>query len=101
MQTNNPNAIEKIVLRILAFTPFLLIFYTERSFLVSRRMGLSAQLRYGCFVPVWVYFGSFTQDIRPIRAKKVSLMMKKATQRIRYVRTGDGVQLAWAEAGAG
>jgi pimeloyl-ACP methyl ester carboxylesterase/DNA-binding CsgD family transcriptional regulator len=28
-------------------------------------------------------------------------MMKKATQRIRYVRTGDGVQLAWAEAGTG
>ena len=28
-------------------------------------------------------------------------MIKKATQRIRYVRTADGVQLAWAEAGAG
>ena len=28
-------------------------------------------------------------------------MTKKASQRIRYVRTGDGVQLAWAEAGAG
>ncbi|HKG22021.1 MAG TPA: alpha/beta fold hydrolase [Blastocatellia bacterium] len=28
-------------------------------------------------------------------------MMKRATQRIRYVRTGDGVQLAWAEAGTG
>lgn len=27
--------------------------------------------------------------------------MKRATQRIRYVRTTDGVQLAWAEAGAG
>jgi pimeloyl-ACP methyl ester carboxylesterase/DNA-binding CsgD family transcriptional regulator len=27
--------------------------------------------------------------------------MKRGTQRIRYVRTGDGVQLAWAEAGAG
>ena len=27
--------------------------------------------------------------------------MKKTTQRIRYVRTTDGVQLAWAEAGAG
>jgi len=27
--------------------------------------------------------------------------MKKATQRIRYVRTSDGVQLAWAEAGTG
>jgi pimeloyl-ACP methyl ester carboxylesterase/DNA-binding CsgD family transcriptional regulator len=27
--------------------------------------------------------------------------MKKATQKIRYVRTADGVQLAWAEAGAG
>lgn len=27
--------------------------------------------------------------------------MKKAAQRIRYVRTGDGVQLAWAEAGTG
>ena len=27
--------------------------------------------------------------------------MKKATQRIRYVRTTDGVRLAWAEAGAG
>ena len=28
-------------------------------------------------------------------------MIKKATQRIRYVRTADGVQLAWAEAGTG
>jgi pimeloyl-ACP methyl ester carboxylesterase/DNA-binding CsgD family transcriptional regulator len=28
-------------------------------------------------------------------------MMKKAAQRIRYVRTTDGVQLAWAEAGTG
>jgi len=28
-------------------------------------------------------------------------MLKRATQRIRYVRTGDGVQLAWAEAGTG
>lgn len=28
-------------------------------------------------------------------------MMKKGTQRIRYLRTGDGVQLAWAEAGTG
>lgn len=28
-------------------------------------------------------------------------MTKRATQRIRYVRTPDGVQLAWAEAGAG
>jgi pimeloyl-ACP methyl ester carboxylesterase/DNA-binding CsgD family transcriptional regulator len=28
-------------------------------------------------------------------------MIKKSTQRIRYVRTGDGVQLAWAEAGMG
>jgi pimeloyl-ACP methyl ester carboxylesterase/DNA-binding CsgD family transcriptional regulator len=28
-------------------------------------------------------------------------MNKRATQRIRYVRTADGVQLAWAEAGAG
>jgi pimeloyl-ACP methyl ester carboxylesterase/DNA-binding CsgD family transcriptional regulator len=27
--------------------------------------------------------------------------MKKPTQRIRYVRTSDGVQLAWADAGAG
>lgn len=27
--------------------------------------------------------------------------MKKATQRIRYLRTADGVQLAWAEAGTG
>ena len=28
-------------------------------------------------------------------------MIKKATQRIRYLRTRDGVQLAWAEAGSG
>ncbi len=28
-------------------------------------------------------------------------MIKRATQRIRYVRTPDGVQLAWAEAGTG
>jgi pimeloyl-ACP methyl ester carboxylesterase len=28
-------------------------------------------------------------------------MMKRAGQRIRYARTGDGVKLAWAEAGTG
>ena len=28
-------------------------------------------------------------------------MIKRATQRIRYLRTGDGVQIAWAEAGTG
>ena len=28
-------------------------------------------------------------------------MVKRATQRIRYLRTPDGVQLAWAEAGSG
>src|SRR5688572_18126215 len=28
-------------------------------------------------------------------------MSKRATQRIRYLRTSDGVQLAWAEAGSG
>src|SRR6266850_7234713 len=28
-------------------------------------------------------------------------MIKRATQRIRYLRTADGVQLAWAEAGTG
>jgi pimeloyl-ACP methyl ester carboxylesterase/DNA-binding CsgD family transcriptional regulator len=28
-------------------------------------------------------------------------MVKRAVQRIRYLRTGDGVQLAWAEAGTG
>ncbi|MGH9871291.1 MAG: alpha/beta fold hydrolase [Pyrinomonadaceae bacterium] len=28
-------------------------------------------------------------------------MMKRVTQRIRYVRTGDGIQIAWAEAGVG
>lgn len=35
------------------------------------------------------------------RSRQLSLMIKKATQRIRYLRTGDGVQLAWAEAGSG
>ena len=28
-------------------------------------------------------------------------MVKRATQRIRYLRTGDGVKVAWAEAGTG
>jgi hypothetical protein len=27
--------------------------------------------------------------------------MKKVAQRIRYLRTGDGIHLAWAEAGSG
>lgn len=31
----------------------------------------------------------------------MSRVIKKATQRIRYVRTSDGIQLAWADAGAG
>src|SRR5262249_60813170 len=85
----------------MALPPFLLIFRNERFFLPPRRMRRSALLRYGCFVPVWVYCGAFPQDIRPVWARKMSLMMKRATQRIRYVRTSDGVQLAWAEPGAG
>ena len=32
---------------------------------------------------------------------RLRAMVKRATQRIRYLRTPDGVQLAWAEAGAG
>jgi pimeloyl-ACP methyl ester carboxylesterase/DNA-binding CsgD family transcriptional regulator len=64
-------------------------------------MGLSARRRYGRFVPVLLYCGAYLWDIRPVRARKVILTMKRTTQRIRYVRTRDGVQLAWAEAGAG
>src|SRR5215475_14369102 len=56
----------------MAMPPFLLIFRNEKSFLPPHRMGLSALLRYGCFVPVWVYFGAFHRDIRPVRARKVT-----------------------------
>src|SRR5688572_10904408 len=34
-------------------------------------------------------------------AEKFRVVMKKPTQRVRYLRTTDGVQLAWAEAGVG
>src|ERR1044071_1262840 len=63
-------------------------------------MGLSGLLCYGRFVPVWVYCGRSPGTFVAFGRGK-SLWMKKETQRIRYVRTGDGVQLAWAEAGAG
>src|SRR5215218_2952939 len=34
-------------------------------------------------------------------SQRLRAMIKKPAQRIRYLRTADGVQLAWAEAGAG
>lgn len=54
---------------------------------VSSRFGYTAKHSTGTFVP----FGW----------EKRRLIMKRAIQRIRYVRTGDGVQIAWAEAGTG
>src|SRR5262245_59036534 len=41
-------------------------------------MGFSALPRYGCFVPVWVYCGTFRRDIYPIRAKKVTFADEKS-----------------------
>lgn len=55
-------------------------------------------LGYGSLVPVWIYSRAFAWDFCLSRDV---LMNKQATQRIRYLRTRDGVQLAWAEAGAG
>src|SRR5262245_12733911 len=56
----------------MAFTPFPLIFCAESSFLVPRRMVLSALPRYGCFFPVWIYCGSSRRDIYPIRTGEVT-----------------------------
>ena len=56
-------------------------------------------LGYGSLVPVWIYSGSFPWDWTFVSVSTVD--DKRATQRIRYVRTADGVQLAWAEAGTG
>jgi pimeloyl-ACP methyl ester carboxylesterase/DNA-binding CsgD family transcriptional regulator len=51
---------------------------------VSSRFGYTAAPSPGTFVLI-----------------RSSEMIKRASQRIRYLRTSDGVQLAWAEAGAG
>src|SRR5215831_7806035 len=53
---------------------------------VSSRFGYTHPYSSGTFVPIESYSAS---------------MIKKSSQTIRYVRTPDGVQLAWAEAGAG
>jgi|KBSSwiStaDraftv2_1062776.scaffolds.fasta_scaffold11805_4 pimeloyl-ACP methyl ester carboxylesterase/DNA-binding CsgD family transcriptional regulator len=46
--------------------------------------------------------GSFGRGAaRGLSVTSDSGLMKKPTQRIRYVHTSDGIQLAWAEAGAG
>ncbi len=64
---------------------------------MPERIALSALPGYGSLVPVWLYFVTFKWDI----CLSVCVMIKKPAQRIRYVRTADGVQLAWAEAGTG
>lgn len=56
-------------------------------------MGVSSRFGYTA--------GHFAGTFVPFGRRKRPVMTKKATQRIRYVRTTDGVQLAWAEAGAG
>lgn len=58
-------------------------------------------VRYGCFVPVSQFRRRAPWDIRPIVTAGHDSPMKRASQRIRYIRTRDGVQLAWAEAGEG
>jgi pimeloyl-ACP methyl ester carboxylesterase/DNA-binding CsgD family transcriptional regulator len=60
-------------------------------------MKPDSEVGYGSFVPVCIYFAAKHWDISPATDSK----MKKPSQRIRYVRTTDGVQLAWADAGAG
>lgn len=54
---------------------------------VSSRFAYTAGPCHGTFVPQAVI--------------KVTQMPRKSAQRVRYVRTADGVQLAWAEAGTG
>lgn len=54
--------------------------------------GYTADPSPGTFVPVWPPDVTFDDQ---------KAMIKRTTQRIRYVSTGDGVQLAWAEAGKG
>jgi pimeloyl-ACP methyl ester carboxylesterase/DNA-binding CsgD family transcriptional regulator len=53
---------------------------------VSSRFGYTLAYSTGTFVPIESYSAS---------------MIKKSSQIVRYVRTPDGVQLAWAEAGTG
>src|SRR2546423_292620 len=56
-------------------------------------MGVSSRFGYTAVIPL----GHSSRS-----SPRVELsMMKKTAQRIRYVRTADGVQLAWAEAGSG
>ena len=51
----------------------------------------------GSFVPVGLYFGILTGTFVPHHSRR----MARAGQRIQYLRTPDGVKLAWAEAGSG
>jgi pimeloyl-ACP methyl ester carboxylesterase/DNA-binding CsgD family transcriptional regulator len=58
-------------------------------------------LSYGHFVPFEYIAGACPGTFVPVGRVQLRSMIKRATQRIRYVRTRDGVQLAWAEAGTG
>jgi len=64
-------------------------------------MRFSALSRDGSFVPVWLYCGAFFRDVRPIRAKDVTFDDEEGHPANPVRAHGDGVQLAWAEAGAG
>jgi len=61
---------------------------------------LSGPRSYGYFVPVWLKSRQLFGTIVPIMRIFTS-MAKRSSQTIRYVRTPDGVRLAWAEAGSG
>jgi pimeloyl-ACP methyl ester carboxylesterase/DNA-binding CsgD family transcriptional regulator len=57
--------------------------------------------RHGSPVPDGADFALRSRDNRPDFSKKRSPVEKRPRQRIHYLRTADGVQLAWADASAG
>ena len=61
---------------------------------------LSSPRSHGRFVPVWLKSRQLFGTIVPIMRIFTS-MAKRSSQTIRYIRTPDGVRLAWAEAGNG
>src|SRR5216684_5712110 len=63
-----------------------------------RRIGVRRRLANGNSVPIWLQSRLDRWDECPAAGHP---MEKRARQHIHYLRTLDGVKLAWAEAGAG
>src|SRR5262245_48425637 len=69
----------------------------------TAKMRRAAALHHGSSVPVWLESKAGARDKCPAPALEAmpAATDKTSRQRVRYLRTPDGIRLAWAEAGQG